>query len=200
MHRPGLLTVIEGIDGAGKSTLLSLLKPLVKAVFLAEPSQGPTGLLIREHLKAGRQLPQAEWLRLFTDDRRSDLAHNILPALERGHDVVLDRYYYSTAAYQGQNQEGLQSAERILAEQQSMFRKPDLLIYLHISPERALARLSSRGVKETFETDSELNRIAANYERILPAQTIQLNAEENPEALAAAAARVILDRQTQASL
>lgn len=200
VRRPGLLTVIEGIDGAGKSTLLGLLKPLVKAVFLAEPSQGQAGLLIRQHLKAGRQLSQVEWLRLFTDDRRSDLAHNILPALEHGHDVVLDRYYYSTAAYQGQNQDGLLSAERILRDQESIFRRPDLLIFLSIAPERALERVASRPGRETFETNAELVRIAANYERILPPQTVRLNAEESPHALAAAVAEIILDRQTRASL
>ena len=200
MHRPGLLAVIEGIDGAGKSTLLGLLRPLVKAIFLAEPSQGQTGLLIREHLKAGRQLSQSEWLRLFTEDRRADLAHNILPALEHGHDVVLDRYYYSTAAYQGQDMDDLQGAERILRDQQAMFRKPDLLFYLQLDPEKAMARLAARAGRETFETSSELRRIAANYERILPADTVRLNAEELPEQLAKSAAETILNRQTRVSL
>lgn len=200
MRRPGILIVIEGIDGAGKSTLLGLLRPLVKAVFLAEPSRGPTGLLIREHLKAGRRLGQAEWLRLFTEDRRADLARNIMPALDHGHDVILDRYFYSTAAYQGQDQEDLQSAEEILRNQESMFRKADLLIFLSIQAERAMDRVKTRGGKETFETDSELSRIAGNYERILPASTIRLDAEEKPEDLAEKAARIIKDRQTQASL
>lgn len=200
MRRPGILIVIEGIDGAGKSTLLGLLRPLVKAVFLAEPSRGPTGLLIREHLRAGRQLGQAEWLRLFTEDRRADLARNILPALDHGHDVVLDRYFYSTAAYQGQDQKDLQSAELILRNQESMFRKADLVIFLSIPAERAMDRVRGRGGKETFETDAELRRIAANYDRVLPAGTVRLNAEEKPDTLAQEAARIILDRQTQASL
>lgn len=200
MHRPGILIVIEGIDGAGKSTLLARLKSRVKAVFLAEPSRGPAGLLIREHLQAGRELSQSEWLRLFTEDRRADLAHNILPALGHGHDVVLDRYFYSTAAYQGLDGENLQNAERILRDQEAMFRRPDLVLFLSLSPELALARLSERAGKETFETRQHLERIAANYERILPPDAVRLDSSQSPEAVFEAAAAAIVDRQTRASL
>lgn len=166
---PALFVVVEGIDGSGKSTLVTGLgKALVDhpVLSLCEPTKLASGLLIRGHLTDHSPLPQEAWLEMFCADRKIDLETNINPALARGEIVLLDRYLYSTAAYQGSA--GKLTAMEILHSQTNQFRQPDVLIYLDISPEDALARVSATREKlEIFETSHELHRIHSNYEEIL---------------------------------
>ena len=57
---------------------------------------------IRRLLSDGRQgiSPQEE-LSWFINDRKEDIETNIMPALKKHKVVLMDRYYFSTAAYQG---------------------------------------------------------------------------------------------------
>src|SRR5689334_18751024 len=118
MHR-GFLLVIEGIDGAGKSTLQRQLAEWCRGAGLQvitsrEPTDGPHGRALRESARSGRLALQDE-LDLFLKDRREHVETLIRPALERGDVVILDRYYFSTAAYQGAR--GLDPAEIIQANE-----------------------------------------------------------------------------------
>src|SRR6266550_1777 len=102
---PGFLLVLEGIDGAGKSTLLHKLAEYCAGRGLAvvvskEPTDGPWGRKLRESAQSGR-LSLEEELELFLKDRAEHVKGLILPALSEGKVVLLDRYYLSTAAYQG---------------------------------------------------------------------------------------------------
>ena len=103
----GFLIVFEGIDGTGKSTQCELLaKSLTERdmpnIALAEPTRGTWGTKIRRLLSEGRQgiSPQEE-LSWFVNDRKEDIELNIMPALQDNKVVLMDRYYFSTAAYQG---------------------------------------------------------------------------------------------------
>ena len=58
------------------------------------------------------------------------------PALRRGDMVVMERYYYSTIAYQGARGVDIEWLRIV----NSIFRKPDLAIYLDIDPEEGLRR------------------------------------------------------------
>ncbi|MGA1794077.1 MAG: dTMP kinase, partial [Thermoplasmatota archaeon] len=78
--------VIEGIDGCGKGTqarlLFEHLKGLGKDVVLtAEPTKGPLGKLIREHLQEPFLDDEALAL-LFAADRIEHLERVIRPALD----------------------------------------------------------------------------------------------------------------------
>ena len=98
--------VIEGIDGCGKGTQAKLLfdhlKDLGKEVLLtAEPTKGPLGKMIREHL-SDPFLDDESLALLFAADRIEHLEKEVRPALEAGKIVISDRYVYSSVAYQGQ--------------------------------------------------------------------------------------------------
>ncbi len=151
----GILIVFEGIDGTGKSTQCGLLADVMKAkqipnISLAEPTRGEWGMKIRRLLSEGRQgiSPQEE-LSWFVNDRKEDIELNILPALQDNKVVIMDRYYYSTAAYQGAL--GL-DPDRIRLENEQFAPIPDRVLIFLTSPEMCLERIeSSRDQKSAFE-------------------------------------------------
>ena len=151
----GFLIVFEGIDGTGKSTQCELLAKSLSDrdmlnIALAEPTRGTWGTKIRKLLSEGRQgiSPQEE-LSWFVNDRKEDIELNIMPALQDNKVVLMDRYYFSTAAYQGAL--GL-DPEQIRLENETFAPIPDRVLIFLTSPETCLERIeSSRDQKSAFE-------------------------------------------------
>ncbi|MEK0451860.1 MAG: hypothetical protein RL088_4128, partial [Verrucomicrobiota bacterium] len=127
--------MLEGIDGAGKSTVIRrMLAYLAEAgrecVTSFEPTRGPWGMKLRQSMIEGR-LSLEEELELFLKDRAEHVENLILPALRQGKVVILDRYYISTAAYQGAR--GV-SPEWVLMTNEQFAPKPDLVLLLDFDP------------------------------------------------------------------
>lgn len=192
--RSGHFVVLEGIDGSGKTTAWNRLKDRLAGqpgfLFLREPTELPTGLRIRACLQ-GREPPprtDAEWTALFLQDRKENVSQNVEPALQAGKTVIQDRYKYSTAAYQAENQ---QKARKLLQDQKE-FPEPDILIYLELSAEDALKRIDRRSEsREHFETLERLQRISQNYDSLLPDSCIRIDAQLSPENIEARLLEVI---------
>lgn len=160
-NHPGFLLVIEGIDGAGKSTLGRRLAAHARAqglttVVSREPTDGPHGTALRRSAKMGR-LSLSDELELFLKDRAEHVATLIRPALARGEIVILDRYYLSTAAYQGAR--GADPAE-IVARNEAFAPVPDLVLLLDIDPLGGTGRILHRGDQpDDFEAVAYLARV-----------------------------------------
>ena len=151
----GLLIVFEGIDGSGKSTQCRMLADLLNKkgitnISFAEPTRGKWGMKIRQLLAKGRNgISSNEELEWFMNDRREDVKQNIEPALKAGKVVLMDRYYFSTAAYQGAL--GF-DPEKIRVDNERFAPIPDRVLIFHNSPEKSLERIeSSRDEKSAFE-------------------------------------------------
>lgn len=158
-HPSGHLIVFEGIDGSGKSTQARLLAEALQraghTVHLSqEPTQGHWGRLARESGTSGRLSP-AEELDLFHRDRAEHVATLIAPALARGETVVLDRYYFSTMAYQGAR--GFDPAE-LRRINETFAPVPELVFVFDLPVETALGRIGARGAATAFEQQSALQR------------------------------------------
>jgi dTMP kinase len=164
-NHPGFLLVLEGIDGAGKSTLARQIAGQCDALGLAsvisrEPTDGPHGTALRRSAKTGR-LGLDEELDLFLKDRAEHVETLIRPALARGEIVILDRYYFSTAAYQGAR--GGDPAE-IIARNERFAPAPDLVLLLDIDPLGGTGRIRQRGdVPDDFEAESYLAKVRAIF-------------------------------------
>jgi dTMP kinase len=159
MH-PGLFIVLEGIDGTGKSTQARRLGEWFKSrgrevVISREPTDGPWGKKLRESAATGRLSPQDE-LQFFLNDRRQHVEEKIAPALAAGKVVILDRYYFSTMAYQGAR--GFDPAE-IRRMNEAFAPVPDLLLILDLDVDTAHDRIGHRGDSTNeFEKHESLTR------------------------------------------
>lgn len=154
----GKLIVIEGIDGTGKSTQSRLLAERLRAqghevIESHEPTDGPWGRKLRESATTGRLSIEDE-LEYFLKDRRQHVEELITPTVERGGIVILDRYYFSSMAYQGYR--GIDPAE-IRAKNETFAPVPDHLIILDLPVETALDRIGARdGATNEFEKKEAL--------------------------------------------
>ena len=156
----GLFIVFEGIDGTGKSTQSKRLAEWYRSrgrevVLSREPTDGPWGKKLRESATTGR-LSAEEELECFLNDRREHVEMSIKPALAEGKVVILDRYYFSTMAYQGAR--GFDPAE-IRRRNEAFAPQPDLLLILDLSVESAHGRIGARGdTANEFEQRDTLTR------------------------------------------
>lgn len=160
----GFLIAIEGIDGAGKTTQSVILEKRLKeegypVVRLHEPTDGIWGQKIKELAQNGRQKvsPEDE-LKYFYLDRLEDVEKNIKPALREKKIVIMDRYYFSSVAYQGAR--GL-DPDLIEKENEKIAPVPEITIILDIEPEVALRRIMHKRnmTPNHFERKKYLERV-----------------------------------------
>ena len=164
----GHLIVFEGIDGTGKSTqtrqLVEWLREQGHRVVLSrEPTDGAYGTRLRQSATTGR-LSAEEELQLFLQDRREHVETLIEPALAAGEIVVLDRYYFSTMAYQGVRGFDPREIRRVNEEFAPV---PDLLLVLDVPLDVALERVGVRdGELNAFEQREALAKCQAVFQSL----------------------------------
>jgi dTMP kinase len=169
----GLLLVFEGIDGSGKTTQIHKVAQQLrnlnyKVTVTHEPNpDSPWCQLIQQKVKKEREKvsPEDE-LDWYTKDRQWDLENNILPALERKEIVLVDRYYLSSAAYQGAL--NAFTMEYVL-DKNSFAKRPDLWIILDVPVELGQKRLQIREKKindDQLERADYQKKVLANYKRL----------------------------------
>jgi len=181
--RPGLFVTFEGIDGSGKTTQLRLLAQRLgelghEVVVSCEPGGTAIGKQIRKILlDANNQelAPTAELL-LYFAARAQNVEELILPSLDAGKIVLVDRFTDSTLAYQaagrGLGEEVVLQLDRIACRG----LKPDVTFLIDIDVETSLARARARNEQTVGEEAGQTRmdeqtvefhrRVAAAYERL----------------------------------
>ncbi len=184
----GILIVFEGIDGSGKSTQLRRTAAALRARGLdiletGEPTKGLWGRKIREMARTTDRVPRETELAWFIKDRREHMRDVVEPALAAGRIVLCDRSYFSTVAYQGAR--GFDPAT-LLADSQTEFGRPDLVLFFDIEPEDGLARVAARGgqAEPVFEELNYLERVAEIFRSLEAPGLLRIDASRGEEAVA----------------
>ena len=189
----GFLVVIEGVDGTGKSTLIRRLQAYCEGLGMGcilsrEPTNGVWGTRLRESARTGR-LPLEEELELFLRDRKEHVDELILPALGEGKVVLLDRYFISSAAYQGARGA---DPEQVLRRNEEFAPAPDLVLLLDCDPEQTLQRVRARGdVADEFEKLDALRRVRELFLAIRRPYIRVIDASVGAEQVAGEAIRLL---------
>ncbi|MCX6278081.1 MAG: dTMP kinase [Bacteroidetes bacterium] len=168
--KDNLFIAFEGIDGSGKSTQVKLLSDNLKKAghkvySTFEPTDGPIGSVIRNIFNNRIEADHRTIAGLFVADRLDHLlnkTNGILKKLQEGYTVITDRYYFSSYAYHGVHMpmDWVIEANSMSAD----LLRPDLNIYIDISPEISMNRLSKgRSSMELYETIENLIKVRNKY-------------------------------------
>jgi len=160
----------EGLDGSGKSTQVKLLTEKLRAQGLkiyatAEPTNSPIGQIIRDIFKHKMEADHRTIAALYAADRLDHLTNKtagILKKIEEDHTVITDRYYFSSYAYHGTHMDmnWVINANSLSAD----LLRPDLTIYIDISPEESMKRLNKgRDSIELYESTENLKKVREKY-------------------------------------
>ncbi|KDE37208.1 thymidylate kinase [Kosakonia radicincitans UMEnt01/12] len=168
--------VIEGLEGAGKTTARDVVVETLKELGVSEMifTREPGGTLLAEKLRSlvldirsvGDEVisDKAEVLMFYA--ARVQLVETVIkPALARGCWVIGDRHDLSTQAYQGGGRGIDQGMLATLRDAVLGDFRPDLTLYLDVTPEVGLKRARARGELDRIEQESLdfFNRTRARY-------------------------------------
>ncbi len=194
----GQLIVLEGTDGSGKSTQLPRLALRLEAagqrvVRTREPYDCPAGRAIRAMARSSKRVAPEQELAWFVEQRRAHVREVVRPALARGEIVLSDRYFVSTAAYQGAR--GLDAAA-ILAASEAEFPLPDLVLWLDLPVADGLARAEARGDphEPAFEEREFLERVREILGQLARGYIERVDARGAPDEIEERIARVVARR------
>ena len=165
----GLFIVFEGIDGSGSTTQADEIGNIlnsrgVSTHITREPTDSLIGGLIRSLLRGHWSLTPEGLQLLFAADRAHHLKTEVIPILEKGVNVMSDRYYFSSIAYGSVDI----SDDKFISDINRLFPEPDLVIYLRVSASEAMRRIQAGRHTETelFEKEQQLSMVVAAYDNL----------------------------------
>jgi dTMP kinase len=199
----GRLITVEGLDGAGKTTLVAGLTRELAArgrelLVLREPGGVELSERIRALVKDPELAvdPRAEAL-LYAAARAQLVAEQLLPLLESGQWVLLDRFVDSSLAYQGAGRELGVEEIRALNEFATRGLRPDRTLLLRIDPAAGRARIGDREADRLErESDAFFTAIAAAYDELAAAEPDRfavIDASQPPDRVLADALAAVAD-------
>ncbi len=156
----GIFIAFEGGEGTGKSTQSKLIAQWLEkegeiVLLSREPGGTELGKDLRKILlghETGDISPRAEAL-LYAADRAHHVYSVIRPALDRGEVVISDRYFDSSAAYQGAGRVLNPSEVARISRWATESLYPTLTILIDVPAEIGLGRLQSRDRLEAEPTE-----------------------------------------------
>jgi dTMP kinase len=205
----GLFIAFEGVEGAGKGTQIRLAEEYLRSaghdvLVTREPGGTELGERIRDVLldpKTGKLDARSEAL-LFAAARAQTVTSVIRPALADGKIVICDRYVDSSLAYQGWAR-GLGEQDVLTLNvwaTQGLF--PDLVVLLHLEPERGLLRSTEAPDRMEMEGEDFHTKVADAYLKIAeehPERFVVVEGDDSPanvfDGVKAALERVLHDRE-----
>ena len=187
-----MFVTFEGLDGSGKTTQVELLRSYLEGegrdvVATREPGGTELGERIRELLLQGGEVSPWAEAALFAAARAELVARVIAPALERGADVVCDRYLDSSLAYQGIAR-GL-GVEHVLSLNVNAIRGilPDVTFLLLLEADEAARRSGDEPDRIEQEGGDFRRAVESAYRElagIFPQRVVALDGSRSAEEIA----------------
>ncbi|MBZ0263473.1 dTMP kinase [bacterium] len=182
--RKGSLFAFEGIDGSGKSTILKKIASWLndetqhEAISSFEPTDGPHGRKLREAISSTERLSAGEELELFRLDRLEHVTNLILPSLDQGMMVLLDRYYYSSIAYQSVH--GSIDPEEIHSMMTAFAPTPNLTFLFDVDVDTALDRIQTlrNHTPDLLEKRENLVTVKSAFDKMEYPEIVRIDANE----------------------
>lgn len=191
----------EGADGSGKSTQAELLRAAFTAdardvVLTREPGGTELGEAVRRLVLDGPEMGAWAEAALFAASRAEHVEEVIRPALERGADVICDRYVDSSLAYQGIARAlGVEAVLQLnLAVTGGLL--PDLTFLLLLDPDVATGRqadpdrLEREGTEFQAKVDAAYRELAGRF----PERIVTIDATGEPDEIAKEVREQLRDR------
>ena len=187
-----MFVTFEGVDWSGKSTQAGLLADWLAeqgrtVVATREPGGTPLAEAVRDVVLHGHDMTPWAEAALYAAARADHVEHAIRPALERGDDVVCDRYIDSSVAYQGFAR-GL-GEERVLELNLMVTRGllPERTFVVFLDADEALGRgsgepdrIEREGADFMRKVDEGFRSLAARF----PERIVSLDGARSPESIA----------------
>jgi dTMP kinase len=164
----GKFIIIEGIDGCGGETQTKLLSDFLigknkQVENLSFPEYDkPIGQLIHNFLYEKYDLsPEVQALIYFSEfvSNKKQMEKN----LKNGKILISDRYFTSTLVYQGLR--GVETEKMLQLGEMFKIPKPDLTIYVKISPETSMARKAKEKSGDLDRNEKDLKFLTDLTER-----------------------------------
>lgn len=169
--KKGKLIVIEGGVGCGKTTQLNLLRKELKSgwEFYREPGSTEFGEKVRDAVQGLHNYEVEEYASMFGySAARANLIRGlIIPKLKKGINILLDRYWYSTYAYQGSNGASKQTIEKV-SKIATDNLKPDLVLFFDLDPKIGMTRKKDRKDSDRYDVKEIAfhNKVRRSYHEL----------------------------------
>lgn len=150
----GKLIAFEGGEGAGKSTIIKkAIEHLKNANIDVIQLREPGGLVLSEKIRGlilSEDMDPVTEAMLFAAARSELMVKTIIPALEKGTHIILDRSVFSSLCYQGYCGIGMKEVYDINKHAMRGYF-PDDVILLDVDPKIGLERVNERGEKNRID-------------------------------------------------
>jgi dTMP kinase len=187
-----MFVTFEGVDWSGKSTQAALLSGWLAAegrtvLLTREPGGTPVAEAVRDVVLHGHDMTPWAEAALYAAARADHVEHAIRPALERGEDVVCDRYIDSSVAYQGIGRGLGEDRVRELNLMVTRGLLPDRTFLVLLDPEEARRRGAGQPDRIEREGDDFWSRVHEGFRSLAaacPERIVTLDGSRSPDEIA----------------
>jgi dTMP kinase len=187
-----MFVTFEGVDWSGKSTQAGLLADWLReqgrtVLATREPGGTPAAEEIRDVVLHGEAMAPWTEAALYAAARADHVALAIRPALERGEDVVCDRYLDSSVAYQGIARGLGEERVRELSLTVTDGLLPDRTFLVLLDPDQAAARAGDDHDRIEREGADFMRRVDEAYRALaaeFPERIVALDGSAEPDTIA----------------
>lgn len=183
----------EGGECSGKTSIIEAVKKVLdekKVSYIT--TREPGGIKIAEQIRSvildinNKEMTKECETLLYAAARMQHLSERVIPALNNGYVVLCDRFLDSSLAYQGYAR-GIGMDNVLKANSFALDYLPELTIFIDVTPDVALKRLSSRSEKQDrldLETMDFHKRVYEGYHKVLnmyPDRVVRIDGNQSLE-------------------